>query len=278
MKSTHQRIGWLALALLLLLRIPYSVILTYASSDNTGWGPAGFQLGTYLLTVFLIWWERDDLPAVHIDTLAVLLIVVFGPVETLILRYWGIDTPLTFPHLAGLFIWAASVALIVSLSPFRYKLAPISGVSLVWLAAALLTGALLSALPDLDVFRHAQNISPASSVVRSTTLAFFYQIGFAAVQEEPLFRGFLWGYLHRLGWAELWVWLCQAILFMLAHLYFINALGTQFWIAVPAAALILGLFSWRSRSIAPGMLAHAAYNSAAYIILLGVLSALIHSR
>ena len=139
----------------------------------------------------------------HIDTLAVLLIVVFEPAETLILRYWEIDTPLTFPHPAGLFIWAGLDRPDRLTPPFRYKLAPISGVSLIWPAAALLTGTLLSALPDLDAFGQAQNISPASSVVRSTTLAFCYQIGFAAVQEEPLFRGFLWGYLRRLGWAEL---------------------------------------------------------------------------
>ncbi len=279
MKPIHQRIGWLALALLLLLRIPYSVILTYASANNTGWGLAGFQLATYLLTLFLIWWERDDLSAVHIDTLAVLLVVVFEPAGTLILRHWGIDTPLTFPHPAGLLIWAAAVALIISLWPSRHKLAPISGVSLVWLAGGLLAGTVFSALPDLDAFQHAQDISTAaSSLAGSTALAFFYQVGFAAVPEEPLFRGFLWGYLRRLGWPEAGIWLCQAALFMLAHIYFINALGAQFWVAVPVGALILGLFSWRSRSIAPGMLAHAAYNSAAYVILLGVLSAFFHSR
>ena len=44
------------------------------------------------------------------------------------------------------------------------------------------------------------------------------------------------------GWREVWVWLCHALLFLLAHLYFINALHAQFWIAVPAAALLLGLF------------------------------------
>ncbi len=269
----HLRIGWLVLAMLLLLRIPYSVLLTYASADNTGWGPAGFQLGTYLLVVFLIWWERNDLSAVHIDTLAIALIIVFEPAQTVILRYWHIDTPLTFPHPAGLLMWAASIILLVALWRSPHKPAPIYGISLAWLAGGFLAGLLFSAVPNIDAFLRIQDIVPVPSLAASTAVAFFYQIGFAAVSEEPLFRGFLWGYLRRLGWREPWVWLGQALLFMLAHIYFINALHAQFWAAVPAAALILGLFAWRSRSIAPGMLAHAAYNAGAYVILLGALAA-----
>jgi membrane protease YdiL (CAAX protease family) len=118
--------------------------------------------------------------------------------------------------------------------------------------------------------------SPVSlpSVVSSTGLAFLYQIGFAAVSEEPLFRGFLWGYLRREGWREAWTWLFQAAVFTSAHMYFMDALAFDFWIVVPLAGLILGLFAWRTRSIAPGMLAHAAYNASAYLILLRLLHAL----
>jgi membrane protease YdiL (CAAX protease family) len=97
---------------------------------------------------------------------------------------------------------------------------------------------------------------------------FLYQLGFAAVSEEPVFRGFLWGYLRKLGWREIWVWLAQAGLFMSAHLYFRDALPFNFWIVVPSAGLIFGLLAWRTRSIAVGMMSHAAYNGGVYVILL----------
>jgi membrane protease YdiL (CAAX protease family) len=111
-----------------------------------------------------------------------------------------------------------------------------------------------------------------SSVAAFTGTAFAYHLGFASISEEPLFRGFLWGYLRRAGWKETWIWLTQAAIFMSAHLYFKDALPFEFWIVVPLAGLILGFLAWHSRSIAPGMMAHAAFNASAYLILLRLLN------
>ncbi len=273
--GNHARVGWVILILLLLLRIPYTVIATYLWSRTTGWPPAVYQLGTYLLTAFFIWWERDDLSDVHLDGLSIVLIVLFGPAQTLILRYWGIQTPLTFPHPAGLLIWAAAIVLTIALGRSTFRRAVVNRTTVGWLAAGLLAGLLLASLQNLDSFRNAQNLVPLPSVSGSTGLAFFYQLGYAAACEEPLFRGFLWGYLRRLGWPDGRAWLLQAGLFMIAHLYFINALRLQFWLLIPASGLLFGLFAWRSRSIAPGMLAHAAVNSGAYILLLNALAAVL---
>jgi membrane protease YdiL (CAAX protease family) len=88
---------------------------------------------------------------------------------------------------------------------------------------------------------------------------FLYQLGYAAVTEEPLFRGFLWGYLRNLGWREVWIWLFQAGLFWLSHFYYFSRMPISFWL-VPIGALILGALAWRSRSIATSMAAHAAMN------------------
>src|SRR6266498_588434 len=237
----HRRIGWLAIAMLLFLRIPFTIAITYMFPSDRYTGPAIYHVGTYLLTAFLIWWERNDLAIVHLETLTLVIIVLLKPIQTLVLKSLRIETPLTFPHPVGLLLWVIGIG--------------------------------LSALENYNVFQaDAMVNSPSpvslSSIAASTGTAFLYQLGFASVSEEPLFRGFLWGYLHRSGWKEGWIWLAQAAVFMSAHLYFRDALPFEFWVVVPLAGLILGILAWRSRSVAPGMMAHAAYNAGAYLILL----------
>ncbi len=93
-----------------------------------------------------------------------------------------------------------------------------------------------------------------------------YQTGYAAVSEEPLFRGFLWGYLRKGGWSDGWICLFQAGLFMLGHIYYLNSLPISFWIIVPTGGLVLGWLAWRSRSIATSISAHATLNALGYSI------------
>jgi membrane protease YdiL (CAAX protease family) len=269
----HRLIAWTVVGALLFLRIPFSVYITYVYPNNEQWGPDIYQVGTYFLIAFLIWWEMDSLIEFHMDALAVMMVLVFKPVQTLILNYWGLDIPLAFPHPVSLSIWVIAVGLIMALWCGGYKPGPIPVNSWKWLCAGLLTGFALSSLQNLDVFLVNTNIgryytAGRSTLTTSTSLVFLYQLGFAAVSEEPLFRGFLWGYLRKSGLRDTWVWLVQAGLFMSAHLYFKDALPFNFWVAVPAAGLILGLLAWRSRSTGAGMMAHAAYNAGVYIILL----------
>ena len=269
----HRRVAWAAVAALLFLRIPFSVYITYSFPSDEQWGPSIYQVGTYFLIAFLIWWERDALSDVHLDTLSLIMIVLFKPVQTLLLDYWRIDIPLAFPHPVGLSIWLIAIGLIRALWRSGYKPVPIKVGSWGWLLAGLFIGFVLSTLLNLGIFQSnagftGRGYTALSSVTTSTGAAFLYQLGFAAISEEPVFRGFLWGYLRRSGLQEIWVWLAQAILFMSAHLYFKDALPFNFWVVVPAAGLLLGLLAWRSRSIAAGMLAHAAYNAGVYVILL----------
>jgi hypothetical protein len=47
--------------------------------------------------------------------LALIMILLFKPVQTLILSYLGIDIPLAFPHPVSLSIWLIAVGLIIAL-------------------------------------------------------------------------------------------------------------------------------------------------------------------
>ena len=107
-------------------------------------------------------------------------------------------------------------------------------------------------------------------MLTSTGMIFLYHLGFAPLNEEPLFRGFLWGTLRQLKWKEIWIWLFQAVLFTLAHIYFASQYPLLFWLYIPGAALLLGLLAWRSRSIAGGILAHAMINAATYVVVLSL--------
>jgi membrane protease YdiL (CAAX protease family) len=93
-------------------------------------------------------------------------------------------------------------------------------------------------------------------------IGFLSFLGNSAVLEEPAFRGFLWGYLEDFRWKPIQIWLLQAAMFLLAHLRYIDRPFT-FLVAVPAAGLLFGWLSWKSRSIAASLVAHAAYNSIA---------------
>ena len=83
----------------------------------------------------------------------------------------------------------------------------------------------------------------------------------AAATEEPLFRGFLWGYLRDRGWPEKRIFLTIAVLFWIGHLYYIAEAPISFWFVVPLGSTLLAFVAWRSRTITATMTAHALLNA-----------------
>ncbi|CAG0930280.1 hypothetical protein TFLX_01636 [Thermoflexales bacterium] len=112
--QTHQKVAWLLLAGLLFLRLPF--LAGIASLSKPDWLAPIFQVGTYLLTACLIWWERERLADFHIDALAIAIIILFKPIQTLILALWGFpQMALAFPQPLSLTLWAIAIALLVML-------------------------------------------------------------------------------------------------------------------------------------------------------------------
>jgi membrane protease YdiL (CAAX protease family) len=56
------------------------------------------------------------------------------------------------------------------------------------------------------------------------------------------------------------------VLFTSAHIYLATQFPVMFWIFIPVAGLLFGLLTWRSRSIAPAMLAHGMVNGTIYVL------------
>jgi membrane protease YdiL (CAAX protease family) len=269
----HRQVTWFVLILLLLLRIPFVISIIYLLPIDDQSGATIYELGTYLLIAFLIWWERNRLADFHIDTSTLVLIILFRPLQTLILGFWEVDTPLAFPRPFGSVLWIISIGLFLSLWHSGFKTSRLTSSTLGWLGIGLFAGVLVSVLDNLKPIQSAfanANTHPLllTSIFTTSGLNLVYHLGFAPINEEPLFRAFLWGCLLQIKWKEGWILLAQAALFMAAHVYFVNQYPFRFWVFIPFMGLLLGFLAMRSHSISPGILAHGMINGSAYLLLL----------
>jgi len=217
------------------------------------------EAAMYVLIALMIVVSRHRLGSHHVDLPAVLGFIVFGT----LLR--------TSAEAHGLQVLVAYAPFVVAAAWLVYKLrsARITWGPPAWSLAARLLGGLLCGLTlaGLSVWlvAIARGSIPAWTVIRSfavgpLVVAFVHFMGHSAILEEPVFRGFLWGYLRDRGVNERWALLLQAGLFVMAHARLIGR-STSFWITVPAAALAFGWLAWKSRSITPSLIAHAIYNT-----------------
>lgn len=270
--TKHRQITRAVLILLLLLRIPYTIAIIYFLPIENQTGAAVYEISTYSLIAFLIWWERERLLDFHIDSLALFFIIFIRPVQTLILNYWKVDSPLAFPRLPGLLLWGISLGLVFALGKGGFKPARLSHQSLSWLTTGLFVGAGVSVLENLSAFLPGLgNSTGSSSLLGSSSLVLLYHLGFAPINEEPLFRGFLWGYLRQSQWKAPPILFLQTLLFTVAHVYFANQYPLTFWVLIPIAALLFGILIWRARSIAPAILAHGLVNGSVYVWILNLI-------
>jgi membrane protease YdiL (CAAX protease family) len=145
----------------------------------------------------------------------------------------------------------------------------LSGDKFRWVAIAALvgvvTGVLLQYLVKITGNSDPWPMLYPFSIPAAVTM-FVSQVGLAGVNEEPFFRGILWGYLKQRRMPEIWIWLLQTFLFGLSHIYHLQRRPLYFWVVVPVAGLVMGYVNWRSRSIATSMIVHGFINSIAWLI------------
>jgi hypothetical protein len=270
--SQHHKVFLMALAGLLILRIPFEGFLSmfYIKWESWHWVEPVYQIGTYLLITFLIWWELDHLADYHIDTMAIIAIVLFVPIQTLILKFWGFDhNPLRFPHISSLVIWLIAIVFLIALVKNWRRLPKVRASSFVWIGIGLLAGigtSVLLSYPNsflypADEYFMGPRMLFSTFTLRDIGVKFVYQMGYAAALEEPVFRGFLWGYLLKLGWNDRRIWIFQTVLFTLGHMSGLRWYPLQFFVTVPIVTLILGYLVWRSRTITSSLAAHGMNNA-----------------
>lgn len=264
--KAHSVIFWLFIAGLLILRLPIVAWLEYAVPASAVWADPVYEIGTYLLIVGLIWWERDQLADFYINTLAIWMILLFRPLATVIMNVFGGLNPFAFPRPLSLPFFIIAFILVVLLA--RQIIRPVRATNngLIWVAVSCGLGILFAGvLSILLVGLMRYPVPPFPGYI--ALLSPLYQLGYAAVPEEPLFRGFLWGGLKKVGVNDLWILLIQAVLFVAGHTHLLNTKQAVLNLSmVFLFALAAGIIAWRSRSIASSMAFHGFYNGSAIFL------------
>lgn len=125
-----------------------------------------------------------------------------------------------------------------------------------WMLGAmfnLMTSVIFGYTTPVEPTLFPRTVLEALLLLASTVIA-------APLCEEIMFRGYVQrAYERRSPWTGI---LVSGLIFALYHLRFQGAL------ALVPVALALGFVAWRSNSLFPGMLLHAAYNSIASAILI----------
>lgn len=266
-RASRNKVTWWLVAGLLALRIALLGGVRYFTYPDypSSWLQPVFEVGTYLLTALLVWHERDRLSDHHIDTAALVILILGKPLQ-LLMR--ALSIPAAWPESSRPYLlWLPiSIGLLVALVLARPRLKSMRARDWLWLLAASVIGIAFGALTGYGI--RMQNPYRATRRLTTALVAFgpLQQMLHAGMAEEPLFRGFLWGALRRARWKEVWIWLLQAALFWISHIYYLGNVPFSFWVLVPAGGLLFGLVAWRSRSIAASMLAHGFANGVGQMV------------
>jgi membrane protease YdiL (CAAX protease family) len=243
----HSAVSFLLLAGLLFLRFPFLIgaqmLLPEQPTLPRTMFLFVFIVGTYLLAAVLMWWEREHL------------------------REFWIDLAVGITFLCQLFCFPIGIGLFRAMRRHQARF-PFPPANL-W-RWALLGGILAIAC---NIFIVSLGIAPRQPGAVSASFGFLIpaillQMTMAGVFEEPLFRGFLWGYLRRAGWKDVWIWPFQAFLFTLAHVYYLQTEAVGPWfLRIMLPALLIGFIAWRAKSIFASMVTHGFFNATGDILL-----------
>lgn len=261
--SLHQVVTWAVIIILLVLRLGLFGWVRYKYPTLSIWINPVYEIATYGLIVLLIGWEWKYIKQYHFNPLSILILIIFRPLSILIGRIF--DQKSLFDSSV---IWYLSFFIIAAILLFiavRNKLDFKAGIrkDLICFLLCAFLGILFFSTEGILMIRYLgfpQKLFPGWSALLSPV----YQLGFAAVPEEPLFRGFLWGGLRKLGLKDFWILIIQALLFLVGHIYYLNTDHGLFFLGfVFIDALLMGLLVWKSRTLSTSMAFHGFANGSA---------------
>lgn len=255
------------LVALILLRILYlGGIRLLTRPDYPDWLLPSEMILTYTLTAALIYLQRHRLAIFHITTMS-LVLFLFAPLLEPVVSYatgnW-IRWPYSLVFRSSVVVVAIVLSVLLVMSRKQLRLGCERPY---WIAIGVIAGVILALayglyfeFQDFGRIGVRDSILKPPATISDAVTSCFVQLINAAIMEEPLFRGFLWGYLRKWGLSDFRILVTQTFLFWAAHIYYLGLIPFSFWILVPSAGIVFGVLAWRSRSIAPGLVAHSIVN------------------
>lgn len=224
---------------------------------------------TYLLTAVLIWMERSDLLSFNIDKASVWVFLLGRTLLTFVM--------LLFYNMGkdAIFLWGAFLVYVyIAITLWRAlprKFLHNNGWKplLIWTGFGFLSSTLIAAALIALAYwglKTKSFQSPWLEALMHYTYGLIQSLCNPALTEEPIFRGFLWGYLKKMGLRDGWVLLITSGLFVISHPTFFMTKWLISLLLISPFVLLLGFLVWRSRSLVPSMIAHMAYNAAWYVV------------
>lgn len=248
----HEKISNAILIFLLLVRLTDSFLPVWVFGLNTREWYSGI---VYILTAAIILLNRHRLAALNIDRPFIAALLLGG----ILYVFYLIQSVGIFVGIAvGLIYWAYQTNQLVFKNPVPYP----KGTGLLILLIILL------ALAPILLFRPTLKI-PLNFQIFGTTFLEILVVQLAGIVfEEVLFRGVLWAYLRGLGLSEQATFYIQAALFWVSHHEFLSLNHSySFWVALPIAAILWGLMTWRSKSLTPSTISHFLFNFITQLLL-----------
>lgn len=255
--AKHEKVNLDILISLFFLRFVL-LFLSHVNIIDSNLSLVIYLLGTFILTGFFICKNIQNLSLFNISGFAI-FIFLFSPIFSIIadpynfIAYINIPIAIAF----GVYLFRKKKELILT-KTLTNKLASNIVITLIITVAIIAIGAFIKE------FKGGSNLDPLN--LEWIIHQFLFQLSFVAIMEEPLFRGFFWGYLKKYKLSDITICIIQALLFWGGHIYYMDT-GLNFWIWHPIAAFLLGLIIVKTKNIAYSLGAHALVNTIAQIFM-----------
>lgn len=235
--------------ILLFLRIPLLFMGVYGIISET-FSQVVFLVFTYLFTAIFIEKYSDKLEKYFITPSSV-IIFILAPFLGIISSS---GEPITYikaiiAGVLGYFLYKKGYFLKIKINKSVYNKRNI-----------LLLLVFLSIFIGMENYLGYANINLFKIEPTEFIQTFIFQISFAAVSEEPLFRGIMMGEMLKRKIHPALAILLQGGIFWFGHLYYINT-GLNFWIIHPIMAIMLGIIAYKAKSITNSMVFHGICNT-----------------
>jgi membrane protease YdiL (CAAX protease family) len=248
--ALNEKISNVILIFLLLVRFAGQYLPLVLGSNTPNWY-AGI---IYILTSAIVWLNRHRLAALNIDRPFIVALLLSG---VFYMIYLVQSVGLFVGIAVGLIYWAYQNNQLV----FKNPVPDSKGTGLLILFTVVL------ALVPVLLVRPKPKTPLDLQIFITTFLAILITQLATIIFEEVLFRGALWAYVRDLGLSERAAFYIVAILFWVSHYEYLSLSSPYFfWIAVPILSILLGLISWRSKSLTRSTISHFLFNFTSALI------------